>query len=164
MKSWEESARRRFERLSIELATEGDRVLESLKDGVRVRPLSSPMASDSVVVLRPQLPPELIGRGLARALAHEGKPYDFDFDFGRSDRLVCTAVIYRAYDGLGPVQLPLKKRAGRNTLAASDLVDAALNQGCFAPVAAFVPQRSSELATGAAAVEAIRWALAREAD
>jgi len=50
---------------------------------------------------------------LARGLSHEGKAYDFDFDFTRSDRMVCTEVVYRTYDGVGGMAFELKRRAVR---------------------------------------------------
>jgi hypothetical protein len=115
-------------------------VLEAMKDGVQLRTLRSPFASDSVILLRPLLSKAEIARGIARVLAHEGKPYDFDFDFRRSDRLVCTEVVYRAYDGLGGLHYPLVRRAGRPTLAGGDLILHAIRNELFAPVAAFAPQ------------------------
>ncbi len=156
----DERARGRREDLAVRLAEQGDCVLEALKDGVRVRSLDSPLASDSVLVLRPQLASRQIAQALDRALAHEGKPYDFDFDFSRSDQLVCTEVIYRAYDGIGGICFPLKKRAGRNTLAACELVEMALVGQCFHSVAAFVPRLGRELSTGEAAVGMVKTALA----
>jgi len=104
-----------------------DRVLESMRDGVLVRTLSSPFASDSVVILRPKLPAPEVEHALGRCLVHEGKAYDFDFDFRRSDRLVCTEVVYRAYDGIGNMNLPLTLRAGRPTLSGSDLIHMAID-------------------------------------
>ena len=62
---------------------------------------------------------------------------NFDFDFFSSDRLVCTEVIYRAYDGLEDLRFPLQERAGRKTLSAEDLLDFALDDGAFVPVAIF---------------------------
>ena len=85
------------------------RVLESQKDGVRIRPMASPFGSDSIVVLRPQMSAPQIAAGLARGIAHEGKGYDFDFDFRRSDRLVCTEVVYRSFDGMGEFEIPQKR-------------------------------------------------------
>jgi len=40
-----------------------------------------------------------IDEATARGLTHEGKPYNFDFDFTRSGRMVCTQVVYRSYEG-----------------------------------------------------------------
>ena len=110
-----------------------------MRDGVRIRSVASPLASDSVVLIRPCLERDHLAKGLARCLAHEGKPYDFDFDFRRSDRLVCTEVVYRAFDGLGTVHLPLVSRAGRPTLSGSDLIQMAREGQQFAPVGVFAP-------------------------
>ena len=63
--------------------------------------------------------------------------YNFDFDFFSSDRLVCTEVIYRSYDGLDDIHFPLTERAGRKTLSAEDLLDYSLDAEAFEPVAIF---------------------------
>jgi hypothetical protein len=105
-----------------------ERVLEALKDGVWIRSLESPLASDALLVLRPQLSADDIAQSLARGLFHEGKPYDFDFDFTRSDRLVCTEVVYRSYEGVGGASFALTRRAGRLTISAEDLVAMALER------------------------------------
>lgn len=107
---------------------DAEETLEALKDGVRFRLLASTLAVDAVAVLRPALPSEEVARALSRVAVHEGKLYDFDFDFFRSDRLVCTEVVYRAYDGIGPLRFSLAERAGRPTLSAEDLVDLALDE------------------------------------
>ena len=112
-------------------------VLEALKDGVRLRPLSETLAVDSLVVLRPEITAAGIREAIGRALQHEGKPYNFDFNFFSSDRVVCTEVVYRAYDGLEDIVIPLKERGGRKTLSAEDLLDYALDSGRFTPVALF---------------------------
>ena len=116
----------------------GDRrVLEALKDGVLFRSLEETLAVDAVAVIRPQLDQADLARGIARVIEHEGKLYNFDFDFFRSDRLVCTEVVYRAFDGLGPVRIPLQERSGRPTLSAEDLLDLAWAGSGFDPVAVF---------------------------
>lgn len=112
-------------------------VLEALKDGVRFRPLEETLAVDAVAVLRPQLDERAIARAIERAARHEGKLYNFDFDFFHADRLVCTEVVYRAFDGEGPLDIPLTQRAGRPTLAAEDLLDLALTGSGFEPVAIY---------------------------
>ena len=132
------------------------RVLESMKDGVHIRALDSPFASDSVVVLRPKLDNVEIPAALARGLAHEGKSYDFDFDFRRSDRLVCTEVVFRAYDRIGPMRLPLKTRAGRPTLATQDIIEMSVKNEQFEPIAVYAPNLITGIADGQAAAEVLR--------
>ena len=56
-------------------------MLEALKDGVRLRRLSDTLNVDFFVVLRPQLPPNTIRQAIERGVVHEGKMYNFDFDF-----------------------------------------------------------------------------------
>jgi hypothetical protein len=112
-------------------------VLEALKDGVRLRPLDETLSVDTFVILRPNLQPGSIKRAVERAIQHEGKMYNFDFDFFNSDRIVCTEVIYRAYDGLEGLEFPLCERAGRKTFSAEDLLDYVLDTQTFTPVAIF---------------------------
>jgi hypothetical protein len=127
------------------------RVFEAMKDGVRIRPLDSPFRADSVVVLRPRLDPDHVAAALARGLVHEGKAYDFDFDFTRSDRLVCTEVVYRSYEGVGTVHFDLTRRAGRLTLSGSDLVADGRRRTNLTPVAVFAPAFDAEVLSGPAA-------------
>jgi hypothetical protein len=113
------------------------RVLEAKKDGVLFRPLSETLAVDAVAVIRPMLAPHEIALALSQAISHEGKLYDFEFDFFRSDRLVCTEVVYRGYHGVGGLEFQLTSRAGRPTLAAEELLSMALDGRGFASVAVF---------------------------
>ena len=130
-------------------------VMEAMKDGVRLRKMDSPFASDSVVVLRPTLSPASIDRAITRAIFHAGKDYDFSFDFTRSDRLVCTEVVYRAYEGLEGVCFPLQPRVGRLTLAAADLLELALQNNPLCVAAAYIPKLYDQVLRGnRAAIEA----------
>lgn len=148
--------RPRWRRL-LEAAGDGEeRVFESMKDGVLVRSLESPFASDSVVVLRPRLQVSDVGRALGRVLPHEGKAYDFDFDFRRADRLVCTEVVYRAYEGVGDLHLPLTVRAGRPTLSGSDLIHMAIDNANFQPVAVYAPALAKGIVIGSPAVKVLQ--------
>ena len=132
------------------------RVLEALKDGVGFRPLSTTLAVDAVAVIRPRLPPEDIAAAISRAIEHEGKGYNFDFDFFRTDRLVCTEVVYRGYDGVGGLEIPLRERSGRPTLSAEDLLDLALASRGFEPVAVYgAPPFGDQLITGPSAAGAL---------
>ncbi|MBX2883699.1 MAG: hypothetical protein KTR32_27350, partial [Granulosicoccus sp.] len=116
----------------------GDRcVLEALKDGVLFRPLRETLSVDYVVVLRPELSTAAIRTAIERVICHEGKLYNFDFDFFNAERLVCTEVIYRAFDGLEGLVFPLTDRANRKTLSAEDLLDYALDSGRLKPLLIF---------------------------
>jgi hypothetical protein len=131
-------------------------VLEAIKDGVRIRSVNSALNSDSVVVIRPIMAPADIALAISRGLMHEGKPYDFDFDFCYSHRLVCTEVVYRAYEGVAGTQFDLRRHVGRFALAAGDLLRMALARRCFEIQAAYVPTRSPQVELGAAAAQIVR--------
>ena len=87
---------------------------------------------------------------------HEGKPYDFDFNFCCSHRLVCTEVIYRAYEGVGGVQFDLQRHVGRFALAAGDILRMALARRHFEVLYVYSPAHSPKIETGPAAVEIVR--------
>jgi len=143
----------RWKRLLETDPNESLRVLEALKDGVWIRSLASPFSSNSIAVLRPRISTAHVAEALARGLFHEGKPYDFNFDFTHSERLVCTEVVYRSYEGIDNLSFKLAKRAGRMTLAAEDLVQMALDGNGLEPVAAFAPTHDSGIAVGGNATE-----------
>lgn len=142
-----EQLRPRWQRLLECDPAEPRRVLEALKDGVRIRSLASPFASDAVMVLRPQLSEAEIGQAISRGMFHESKPYDFDFDFTRSDRMVCTEVVYRSYEQVGGMNFDLTRRAGRLTLSAEDLIGMALEHRHFDVKAVFLNGRMPQVAT-----------------
>ena len=123
------------------------RVLESKKDGVLIRSLESPYASDSIVILRSRLKLEEIAEALGRGLKHVGKSYDFGFDLSKADRLVCTEVVYRSFDGVGDLRFSLVKRAGRMTLSGNDLVEMSLAGHFFDPVAVYAPMYQRNVCT-----------------
>jgi len=137
------------------------RVLEARKDGVLLRPLDDTLAVDSVAVLRPMIEPALAARAAADALVHEGKGYNFDFDFFTEDRLVCTEVVYRALQGVGGIDIPLVERAGRPTLSAEDLVRLALDRRGFEPVVVYgVGRARRRLRLGEDAADVLRQTMA----
>ena len=146
----------------IAATDDSHRVLESMKDGVLVRSLQSPFASDSIAILRPHLELAPIGQALIRGLGHAGKRYDFSFDFSRSDQLVCTEVVYRSYDGIENMQFSLVRRAGRMTLSGNDLVEMALQRQCFDPVAVYAPMFQPSVCTDQEADSLIRRCLQQD--
>ncbi len=110
-------------------AADGPWFLESKKDGVKIRPAEETLQVDALVVLRPPLEEADLAEGLVRAASHEGKPYDFLFDFRTADRMVCTEVIYRGFHGIGPVRFYLREVGGRLCLPAEEFLNQAVDCG-----------------------------------
>lgn len=74
------------------------RVLEAISEGVSFTTMEHSAAADSLVVLRPRLSKVELAMALVRAFGYAGRPYDFDFDFQTDATLVCTELIYKAYE------------------------------------------------------------------
>ena len=109
-------------------------ILEAKKDGVLLREIEETLAVDAFTVLRPKLTALQVKEALSKGLSHAGKLYDFIFDFGTSDRLVCTEVIYRTYHGIGDIDFILSTKAGRKCLTAEDFLNQAIANDWFEPV------------------------------
>jgi hypothetical protein len=120
--------------------------LEAKKDGVRFRPVEDTLGVDAFVVLRPPLAGPGLAAVIERGMGHEGKLFDFSFDFRNSDRLACTEVTYRAYHGASGVGFSLVETGGRLCLPAEELIAQALERG-FRVVAACGVSRE-EVLTG----------------
>ncbi len=102
-------------------------VIEACFPCVQLNPLEKCLQVDHLVVLRSQLPISDIATAMAEALANLGKPYDFEFDFNNSSRVVCTELVYRSYHGRGNLKFTLTKRLGRFTLTGDDIIAQALD-------------------------------------
>lgn len=92
------------------------RVLEAISDGVVFTTLEYTADADSLVVLRPRLSKPAKARAIQRAFHYSGRPYDFNFDFRTDEALVCTELIYKAYEPSGNTEgllLPLTEVLGR---------------------------------------------------
>ena len=100
------------------------RVIEAKSEGVSLSSLESVAAADSLVVLRPLLPKAAKARAILRAFNYCGRPYDFNFDFLTDSELVCTELIYKAYEpdhNLKGLDLPLTDLLGRKIMTANDI-------------------------------------------
>ncbi len=103
-------------------------VIEAQSEGVVFNPLSFTLHADYVAVLRPrELSQDEIALAIRNAFRYQGRPYDFEFDFFSSDKLVCTELVYRAYagdpeQGLRGLHFQLEKVAGRDTLPANRVI------------------------------------------
>jgi hypothetical protein len=112
-------------------------VIEAVPRGCRVHTLEYALRADDLMVLRPNLEDGAIKDALLEAFSHVGKPYDFEFDFNVSTRIVCSELVYRSMHGRGPISFRLTKRLGRFTLSPDDIVEqqlAAVRRGDAAHV------------------------------
>lgn len=124
--------------------------LEAKKDGVLFRPIEDTLQIDSCVILRPKIATKSRAEALNRAISHGGKLYDFVFDFSKAERLVCSELIYRTYDGCEDIQFVLSQKAGNNYLSTEDFLNQSLSSGWF-DVIALYGVGNEEFLTGAAA-------------
>ena len=101
------------------------RVIEAVASGVIFSSLEEFGSADYIAVLRPRVSEARKNAAIARAFSHSGKPYDFDFDFFSTDKLVCTELVYRAYDEFAEgerLEFPLVRILGRDTLPPDEIV------------------------------------------
>jgi hypothetical protein len=97
----------------------GNTVIEAVSEGVILNSLTHSLHADYAAVLRPRLSEKQVAAAIVRAFEHLGKPYDFNFDFDDTDKLVCTQLIYVSYAGM--VNFPLQRVMGRSTLPANEI-------------------------------------------
>jgi hypothetical protein len=100
-------------------------VIEAVGEGVIFNHLGHIMDThiNRLLVLRPQVSNEQRTQALANVFLFLGDEYDFKFDFADASKQVCTEVVYRAFNGKGPIQFSLVERAGHETLSADDIAN-----------------------------------------
>jgi len=103
------------------------RVLEAISEGVSFTTMEHSAAADSLVVLRPRLAKKEQAVALLRAFGYAGRPYDFDFDFQTDASLVCTELVYKAYEpgrDFRGLRLQPQEIVGRLAIPANDIARA----------------------------------------
>jgi hypothetical protein len=100
------------------------RVLEAISEGVSFTTMEHSASADSLVVLRPRLSKKDKAFALLRAFGYAGRPYDFDFDFQTDASLVCTELVYKAYEpavAFKGISMRPEAIAGRLTIPANSV-------------------------------------------
>ncbi len=100
------------------------RLIEAMSEGVVFTSIEHSASCDSLVVLRPRLPKREKAQAIVRAFHYAARPYDFNFDFATDAELVCTELIYRAYEpgaNSRGLRLPLVEVLGRLVTPANEI-------------------------------------------
>jgi hypothetical protein len=101
------------------------RVLEAISEGVSFTSIEHSAAADSLAVLRPRGARIEKAEAVLRAFAYFGRPYDFNFDFRSDAALVCSELVFKAYeptaDGRG-LRFPVSEVLGRIATSPNDMV------------------------------------------
>ncbi len=101
------------------------RVIESISEGVSFTSTEHAFGVDYLGVLRPRVSQLDKAKAIEHAFKYQGRPYDFDFDFFSDSTIVCSELVYKAYQpaqGQKGVSLELVDVAGRRTLPANQIV------------------------------------------
>ncbi|MFC1752937.1 YiiX/YebB-like N1pC/P60 family cysteine hydrolase [Thermoproteota archaeon] len=94
-------------------------VIESESAGVILLSFQISGNADHLVVLRPvKLTKKEKLESILRAFSHYGKPYDFNFDFTTENEIVCSELVYNAYEDLN---LSLELVSGRLLMSPEDI-------------------------------------------
>ena len=98
------------------------RVLEAMSEGVSFTTIEHSADCDALAVLRPRLPKREKAAAVLRAFHYAGRPYDFEFDFSTDAELVCTELVYKAYEpanGMRGLKFSLVEMLGRKVTPAN---------------------------------------------
>ena len=111
-------------------------MIEALRDGILFQPFEKSVNCDYLGVLRPKVAKTDKLKALARAFSFYGRSYDYNFDFATDNELVCSELVYKAYQGAAGLTLKPRMIQGRELLPPNILVQQALDaeHGCATPV------------------------------
>ncbi len=114
------------EYIGVEPDGEPVRIVEAISEGVSLSSLREACLSDYLGAMRPTLSKLQKAYAIDRAFANIGKPYDFDFDFLTNATLVCSELVYDAYQAPASegasLNFPLSDVMGRIALPPTDMV------------------------------------------
>jgi hypothetical protein len=101
------------------------RVLEAISEGVVFASIETSGASDSLGVVRPMLSKKEKAQAILRSFHYSGRPYDFDFDFTTDSALVCSELVFKAYEpdeGMKGYLFPITEILGRKVSTPNNMV------------------------------------------
>lgn len=96
-------------------------VIEALRAGVVLHSVEQSCSCDSLGALRPRVSRSDKLAAVVEALAHLGKPYDYNFDFTSDNELVCSELIYKAFHACADIALDPEEVNGRLLLSPNQM-------------------------------------------
>jgi hypothetical protein len=102
------------------------RVIEAVGEGVIFSHLGRFAEADSLCAIRPRLSKVEKAIALFRAFRYVGRPYDFNFDFQSDDTLVCSEMVYKAYEpspGRPGMKFSIQQMMGHTVCAPNGMVE-----------------------------------------
>ncbi|MBN2361302.1 MAG: protein tyrosine phosphatase [Deltaproteobacteria bacterium] len=100
-------------------------IIEAVSEGVLFSSVEHSLGADYVGAVRPRLALPDIAHAIDRAFEYFGRPYDFNFDFGTDDQVVCSELVIKAYepvaDGSG-LRIPFVTVVGRRAVPPTEFV------------------------------------------
>ncbi|MCC2631251.1 MAG: protein tyrosine phosphatase [Candidatus Paceibacter sp.] len=100
-------------------------VIEGKSPGIILLALEESAHADYMGAMRPRLDKKDKLEAILRAFGNFGKPYDYNFDFETRDELVCSELIYDAYQSIGAkkgLNFELRMTSGRKIVSPTDMV------------------------------------------
>jgi len=95
-------------------------VLESVTDGVSLRPIEKIAKVDHFAAVRPNVPTAILSQITSNALSHYKDSFDFVFDFESDNAMFCSELIYKTYGQY--LALEPTEKYGRLNLSPSDII------------------------------------------
>jgi len=100
------------------------RVIEALDKGVIFNSIETSLDADGAAVFRPLVSRLERAKAIFNSFYYTGRPYDFHFDFDSDNAMVCSELIFKAYQASETqhgVEFPLNTVAGRKMLTPSEI-------------------------------------------
>lgn len=101
------------------------RILEAVSEGVIFSSIEHSARADYFAAVRPRLSLLEVALALDAAFRLFGRPYDFNFDFRTDAELVCSELVYKAYqpeEGRAGLHFDLEEVMGRRVLTPTEII------------------------------------------
>ncbi len=102
-----------FHQMNQKIGRFAPNIIEAKRPGVIVCIVEESALCDSLAVLRPNVSKLDKFKAIEKAFSFVGKPYDYTFDFRNDDALLCSEVIYKAYQDAAKFNLKTELVNGR---------------------------------------------------